>query len=102
MAEFLHHAGEALSIVLYNYANGATAVQLVDGDGLPYATLSANIPGLSEHLPEGTFYLKDYSENERIAKAAIDSGLIVRDLRADPVRSGFAIFHPYRLAVTLL
>jgi len=53
--------------------NGATAVVLECENGEPLATLSVNLEGVK--LGEGEFLAKTWSENEEIAKAALDSGL---------------------------
>ena len=54
--------------------NGALAVQLVlCNEGEDLATLSVNMDD-SHLLGEGVFYAKTYSENEEIAKVAMDSG----------------------------
>lgn len=52
---------------------GATAVLLECENGEPLATLSVNLEGVK--LGEGEFLAKTWSENEEIAKAALDSGL---------------------------
>lgn len=52
---------------------GATAVVLECENGEPLATLSVNVEGAK--LGEGEFLAKTWSENEEIAKAALDSGL---------------------------
>lgn len=52
---------------------GATAVVLECENGEPLATLSVNVEGAK--LGEGEFIAKTWSENEEIAKAALDSGL---------------------------
>ena len=99
MARTLSFHGETLTMRVANYATGATAVILLDADGAPYATLSVALPE-SADLPHGTFYLKDYSENEAIAKAAIDAGLIepANPFLYPPVRSGFVTVSAYSLA----
>lgn len=77
----------------YGAPNGPIAV-LLEADGEPLATLSVNMykPECSQDsrdLPGACFYVKNWSENEQIAKDAANSGLFV--LRADlpEARSGF-------------
>jgi hypothetical protein len=53
--------------------NDRVAVQIVEEDGSPYATLSTNIP--EGWLPENGFFMKDWSENERIAAAVRELGV---------------------------
>ena len=55
--------------------NNALAVQLVTVDGEPYATISTNLPE-SASLSPTEFFLKDWSENEPIADALIQKGII--------------------------
>jgi len=86
---------DRLTLATTRYADGALAVIATDKDGLPFATLSVNLPQ-SKDLPDEMFYLKDWSENERLAEAAIDSGLIVpAPDNFEPVRTGFVLSRPY-------
>lgn len=60
----------------YVSADGPLAIQLTDPEtGEPIARLSVNMDGFSEKLPKNCFYMKDWSENERIAADALYSGL---------------------------
>ncbi len=60
-----------------NYSNnGALAVELVTTDGEPYEMISVNLPD-SELLPKDEFFLKDWSENEDLAKELIKKGIII-------------------------
>ncbi|QHN71150.1 hypothetical protein [Mollivirus kamchatka] len=54
--------------------NGAMRVCLVSDTGEPWAVLSVNVPGHSEHLPPGHFFAKNYSENRGLVEelAALD------------------------------
>jgi hypothetical protein len=65
---FKHH-GETLTVAIRQYENGTPAIVAVDETGLPFATLSVNVPGQSELLPPGAFFLKDYSENADVAES---------------------------------
>lgn len=73
----------------YGSANGPTAIALELADGEPLSKLSVNMPGMSERLPPGCFYVKAWSENEVIAREAAASGLF--KLRDDlpQAESGF-------------
>ncbi len=89
--EFL---GLSLSIVLGEYAEGTLAVQAIDRDGMPFATLSVN---MSLPMPDGAFYLKDWSENAQVAEAFIASGLIVPAPDVPDASNGFVSAKAYRL-----
>ena len=62
---FSHH-GEDLVIKLSHYGNGNLAILATDLHGQPYCTLSVNMPPY-DRLPDGVFFLKDWSENEEVA-----------------------------------
>lgn len=80
---------------LDTYANNDTmAVELVTTMGEPYATVSTNLPE-SEDLPDGEFFLKDWSENEPIAKALIDMGAIIPTGKS--ASSGFVVAKSYKI-----
>lgn len=64
--------GIEVTIVKTRYsANDALAVELIDADG-PFCMLSTNL--IAEQLAEGEFAVKNWSENEDVAKAALASG----------------------------
>lgn len=88
---FLNYSGEVLHLTKSQYQNGTLAVFILDADGQHYATLSVNLPE-SVVLPSDHFFLKGWSENESIARAAIDSGLIeaANPFLYQPVQAGFA------------
>jgi hypothetical protein len=65
---------EAITFRLEQYTYGGTAVEAWCEDG-PYATISVNMPD-APLLPEGQFYLKNWSENAPIAQAMIAAGII--------------------------
>jgi hypothetical protein len=85
---------EAISFSIEQYALGGTAVEAWDEDG-PYATISVKIPG-APALPEGHFYLKDWSENEPIARAMFAAGIIEAVTPSVSARSGFVTASAYR------
>ena len=58
-----------------HYMNGALFVGLVDEEG-PYSDVSVNLPE-SGSLPKDEFFLKNWSENEELANALIEKGIIV-------------------------
>lgn len=78
----------------YEGSKGPTAIVLQCDDGEPLATLSVNMytPECSHDstaLPADCFYVKQWSENEELAKDAMASGLF--KLRDDlpAARSGY-------------
>jgi hypothetical protein len=86
--------GDLISLKLGKYQNGGVAVTAHCQNG-PYATVSVYLPG-ANRLPEGAFYLKDWSENELIANYLRANGLI-EPVDAEPVKSGFVRVRAYRL-----
>lgn len=70
----LHLGDEQLTVREERYANGrALAVVVRDAEGMPYATLSVNLP---QPPAPGCFWLKDWSENEDVALAALAAGIV--------------------------
>jgi hypothetical protein len=70
----------------YDGPQGPLAIQLTSDDGEPLATLSVNMhkPHCSQdsrELPPNCFYAKTWSENEGLAREAIDSSFF--QLRPD-------------------
>lgn len=89
------YQGHLLRLAFGAYGNGSLAVEAVDAaTGEPWATLSVNMPPY-DTLPQGVFYLKDWSENAGIAAAFIDSGLIEPAGLPD-LASGFVRASAYR------
>lgn len=68
---------EIVKIKMEKYNNGAAACVLLASDGQPFATLSVNVSGISEKLPKGEFFLKDYSENREIVDELIKQGILI-------------------------
>lgn len=54
------------------YSNGRVAIELEERDGAPFATLTCNLPTME--LNGNEIFVKTWSENEEIAKAALASG----------------------------
>ncbi len=80
----------------YGTAKGATAIQLYLESGEPLATLSVNMykPECSQdstELPADCFYAKTWSENEEIAKEALESGMFALRKDLPAARSGFVM-----------
>src|SRR5947209_8834344 len=76
--QFRPHIG--ISFTLTPYSQGGTSVQAWEIDdeddfGSPYARISVFIDK-TPTLPEGQFFLKDWSENQAIAQAMIAEGII--------------------------
>lgn len=82
-------------IIFARYANNRTAIKLVspeDGESIAVATV--NLPDVPIGPDEAA--IKDYSENEGMARVLIDAGLI--EPEADRwLRSGFVTVGVYRL-----
>ena len=60
--------------VIYD-TNEALAVELDDEHGERFAVLSVNIPEDTHLLGPNEFFAKTWSENERVAKDALASGI---------------------------
>lgn len=75
--------------------NNALAVELVSSDGEPYAMVSVNVPESAE-LASDEFFLKDWSENEPVAKALVDMGAIIPTGKR--TSSGFIVAKSYKIA----
>jgi len=68
--------------VLGEYPNGRIAILLVDVDNGDdaIATATVNLPDFSD-LRENEIIVKDYSENEGMAKALCDAGIVESMIR---------------------
>lgn len=91
--------GETLTVTpsMGRYSNGRLAISF-DCDEGPYAKLTLNLP--DEHLNEGEFFVKDYSENEPLALALIDAGWV--EFQGREVQAGFCIVPVAKAAGPLL
>jgi hypothetical protein len=54
------------------YSNGRIAIELEEKDGTPFATLTCNLPTME--LNGNEVFIKTWSDNEEVAKAALASG----------------------------
>lgn len=90
MATFKLH-GETLNLVKSKYADGNTAVLVLDQTGAPYATLSVNLPE-SKNLGPDAFFIKDYSENKAVAEAVM-TAFETHFLNVPPVQSGYVTLY---------
>jgi len=79
------HNGADLYIEFAKYGNNRTAVIVNDSDGQQYAVLSVNIP--EADLEDGEFIVKNYSENQDIARSVFKTGWFVDT--GKKVRTGF-------------
>jgi hypothetical protein len=61
-------------VVRTTYADGNTCLMAVSDIGEPYGILSVNIPESEIH--EDCVWIKDWSENEGILEALVDSKLV--------------------------
>ena len=66
------HKGEKLAPMSEKYLNGNTAITLITTDGEQWCTATINV----EPMRDGYVVIKDYSENEGIEDALIESGYI--------------------------
>ena len=86
-----HFVSQTLFVKEGRYQNGSTAVCLLESDTIDapvYCKLSVNIPGESEKLPPDTFFVKNWSENERIVAAMVEQG-IIEEVWGTMATSGF-------------
>jgi hypothetical protein len=67
--------GEECRFNVANYQNNnRIALQVVTVEyGEPYGVLSVNMPNCA--IPDGCIAVKDYSENEELARVAFDTGV---------------------------
>lgn len=71
---FPTYLGEVIVHLTKYAADGSLAVELRDAkDGEPVARLSVNMTS-ARPLPPDCFYMKDWSENMKIARNAVSSG----------------------------
>lgn len=75
------------------YMNGRKAIELKDSEGFPMAHATTNI---NEYLPEGSIFVKDYSENKGMVDALINAGIIYPD-PTNTVLSGHVAISSYKL-----
>jgi len=75
--------------------NDALAVELMSTDGESYAMVSLNVPE-SAQLPKDEFFLKDWSENEPVAKALIEMKAIIPTGKR--TGSGFIVAKSYKIS----
>ncbi len=97
------HGDEVLTLVREMYLTGNLALHVVDASGAPYATASVNFPadmlrdaGL---VDPDAFYLKDWFENEGLARSLRVSGLIRRADDIEDIASGHITATAYRIVV---
>lgn len=76
---------ERLDIMEAAYKGGRRAIFLVSED-LPFGTLTVNLP--EEHLEEGEFFVKTWTENEAIAPFILKKAGLFEDT-GKRVDSGF-------------
>lgn len=75
------------------YGNGRLAITFEDyNTGEPFGTATINLP--EQHLNDGEFFIKDWSENEALAQALIKQGWIKSTGRE--VVSGFVIAKAFK------
>lgn len=90
---------EEVSVVVDFYAaTGGVAIMLEDADGGPYADASVCLP--DHQLPEDCVAIKDYSENEGMAKLLVEQGII--EDRVSSASAGFVTIPIYRMSKDFL
>lgn len=78
------------------YAGGRLAIKYVDiKSGEPFSILTVNLP--DDELADGEFFVKTWSENEKTAKAAIESGFYKDTGRR--VKTGFVEAEVWKFAI---
>lgn len=87
----------------YESADGPVAVVLTTDDGEPLATLSVNMytpecSRSSRDLPADCFYVKQWSENEKLAADALKSGLFIERDDLPHAESGFVSAPVWQIA----
>ena len=85
-------------MVLYKYREGgALAIALVSAeDGEPIARLSTKLDA-SSRLPEGCFFMKDWSENYEVSVDVIQSGWVKPRPDIPSGRSGHVVADAFEL-----
>jgi hypothetical protein len=77
------------------YQSGITAINLFTNNGIPLAHVTANIGN------KDLVYVKDYSENEGMAKALLDAGVILPPTKHSEIPSGFVTIRGFKLCEQL-
>jgi len=90
---------EELEVVFEKYAdNDRTAIQLVNEDGMLYATATVNLPDIE--LEEDVVAIKNYSENKGMLKALMEAEII--DGIVGQVPQGYVLIPLCRLSEKVL
>ena len=92
----VHFLEWTCNVLLHQYPNGRTAVQLYTETGEPVATASINMPGYP--LKHGEVLIKDYAENTGILACLSSAGIIEPTGKTIPV--GHTQAHVCRLLKT--
>lgn len=80
-----------LAINRYMRGNMPAISLVADGEPIAMATINLDI-----QPPEGSVWIKDYSENEGMANALIAAG-VIEPAPTDVTRSNFVVITAYRL-----
>jgi hypothetical protein len=83
-----------ISFYIEQYVGGGTAVDALCRGEL-FLGISARMPK-TPILPDGQFYLKDWTENEDIAQAMIAEGIIEAVIPSVSASSGFITTRAYQ------
>jgi len=87
--------GDAVVTTFRYPVGGALGLMVATPRNEPIMVLSANLPNAKYKLGEGEFFLKNYSEYEQVAVAALEAGLF--SLTGDREVSGFVSLPVARL-----
>jgi uncharacterized protein involved in type VI secretion and phage assembly len=63
-----------IKLIAEKYQNGRLAILGICDDGEEFSVLTTNFPSHSHMLKENQTFIKDWSENEQFAQAALKSG----------------------------
>ena len=77
-----------------HYGNGRTAIQYMASENEVMSVLTVNLP--NAELKEDEFAIKNWSENEQTAKAAMKSGVF--EDTGEKIRTGFVEAPIWRFA----
>lgn len=73
-----------VKLVADKYHTGNLAIMGVCEDGEPFATLTVNMPQHQHLLEEDEVFIKNWSENESFAQAALISGYFIKTAKSIP------------------
>lgn len=93
MEKTIDFLDEECTIIMGNYSNGNTAIQVLDEIGMPMATATVNPDVI---VDPKVVVIKEYAENKGITEALINGGIIVPGV-VSLYQVGFESVSSYRL-----